>query len=52
MTNDRNKMIVNDIKRIIKHYDDLNLCLPFTERKENNIKAYMEIKSYFNESED
>jgi aminoglycoside N3'-acetyltransferase len=47
-TNDRNEMIVNDIKRIIKRYDEMNLSVSFEERKENHIKAYMEIKDYFN----
>lgn len=46
--NDRNEMIVEDIKRIIKRYDDINLTISFEERKENYIKAYMEIKDYFN----
>lgn len=45
--NDRNEMIVEDIKRIIKRYDDINLTISFEERKENYIKAYMEIKDYF-----
>jgi hypothetical protein len=47
-TNDRNEMIVEDIKRIIKRYDEMNLSVSFEERKENHIKAYMEIKDYFN----
>lgn len=46
--NDRNEMIVEDIKRIIKRYDEMNLSVSFEERKENHIKAYMEIKDYFN----
>lgn len=48
LKNDRNEMIVNDIKRIIKRYDEMNLNVSFKERKENHIKAYMEIKDYFN----
>jgi hypothetical protein len=48
LKNDRNEMIVNDIKRIIKRYDEMNLNVSFEERKENHIKAYMEIKDYFN----
>jgi hypothetical protein len=48
LKNDRNEMIVNDIKRIIKRYDEMNLSVSFEERKENHIKAYMEIKDYFN----
>ena len=48
MINDRNKMIVEDIKRIIKRYDEMNVNVSFEERKENHIKAYMEIKGYFN----
>lgn len=46
--NDRNEMIVEDIKRIIKRYDDMNLTVYFEERRENHIKAFMEIKDYFN----
>lgn len=46
--NDRNKMIMEDIKRIIKRYDEMNVNVSFEERKENHIKAYMEIKGYFN----
>lgn len=49
---DRNEMIVNDIKSIIRRYDDMNLNVSFEERKENHIKAYMEIKDYFNTTED
>ena len=45
---DRNKMIIEDIKRIIKRYDDMNLTVSFEDRRENHIKAYMEIKDYFN----
>lgn len=48
LKNDRDKMIVNDIKRIIKRYDEMNLNVSFKERRENHIKAYMEIKDYFN----
>ena len=48
MKKDRNEMIVNDIKSIIKRYDDMSLNVSFEERKENYIKAYMEIKDYFN----
>lgn len=48
LKNDRNEMIVKDIKRIIKRYDEMNLNVSFEERKENHIKAYMEIKDYFN----
>lgn len=47
-TNDRNEMIMEDIKRIIKRYDEMNVNVSFEERKENHIKAYMEIKGYFN----
>lgn len=46
--NDINEMIVEDIKKIIKRYDDMNLTISFEERRENYIKAYMEIKDYFN----
>ena len=49
--NDRNKMIVDDIRKIIKKYDDMNLTVSFEERRENHIKAYMEIKDYFNNCE-
>lgn len=52
MTNDRNKMIVDDIRKIIKKYDDMNLTVSFEERRENHIKAYMEIKDYFNNCEE
>ena len=52
MTNDRNKMIVDDIRKIIKKYDDMNLTISFEERRENHIKAYMEIKDYFNDCEE
>ena len=48
LKNDRNEMIITDIKRIIKRYDEMNLNVSFEERKENHIKAYMEIKDYFN----
>ena len=48
LKNDRNEMIVNDIKRIIERYDEMNLNVSFEERRENHIKAYMEIKDYFN----
>lgn len=48
LKNDRNEMIVEDIKRIIERYDEMNLNVSFEERKENHIKAYMEIKDYFN----
>jgi hypothetical protein len=48
LKNDRNEMIIEDIKRIIKRYDEMNLSVSFEERKENHIKAYMEIKDYFN----
>lgn len=51
LKNDRNEMIVKDIKRIIKRYDEMNLNVSFEERKENHIKAYMEIKDYFNTEE-
>jgi hypothetical protein len=47
-TDSRNEMIVNDIKRIIKRYDEMNLSVSFEERRENHIKSYMEIKDYFN----
>ena len=46
--NDRSEMIVEDIKRIIKRYDDMNFTVSFEERRENHIKAYIEIKDYFN----
>lgn len=39
---------IHSIKEIIKRYDDINLTISFEERKENYIKAYMEIKDYFN----
>lgn len=52
MTNDRNKMIVDDIRKIIKKYDDMNLTVSFEERRENHIKAYMEIKDYYNDYEE
>lgn len=48
LKNDRAEMIVEDIKRIIKRYDEMNLNVSFEERRENHIKAYMEIKDYFN----
>lgn len=48
LKNDRDEMIVNDIKGIIERYDEMNLNVSFEERKENHIKAYMEIKDYFN----
>lgn len=48
LKNDRDEMIINDIKRIIERYDEMNLNVSFEERKENHIKAYMEIKDYFN----
>lgn len=51
-TNDRNEMIVDDIRKIIKKYDDMNLTISFEERRENHIKAYMEIKDYFNDCEE
>lgn len=51
LKNDRDEMIVEDIKRIFKRYDDMNLNVSFEERKENHIKAYMEIKDYFNTEE-
>ena len=51
LKNDRNEMIVNDIKRIIERYDEMNLNVSFEERRENHIKAYMEIKDYFNTKE-
>lgn len=49
LKNDRDGMIVEDIKRIIKRYDEINLNVSFEERKENHIKAYMEIRNYFND---
>jgi len=52
LKNDRNEMIIKDIKRIIERYDEMNLNVSFEERKENHIKAYMEIKDYFNTAED
>ena len=52
MKNDRNEMIVEDIKRIIKRYDEMNLNISFEERKENHIKAYMEIKDRINDCEE
>lgn len=39
---------IHSIKEIIKRYDDMNLTVSFEERRENYIKAYMEIKDYFN----
>ena len=47
----RNEMIVNDIKRIIERYDEMNLNVSFEERRENHIKAYMEIKNKINDCE-
>ena len=52
LKNDRNEMIVNDIKGIIERYDEMNLNVSFEERRENHIKAYMEIKDYFNTKEE
>lgn len=51
MKKDRNEMIVNDIKRIIKKYDDMNLTISHEERRDNNVKAYMEIKNKINDCE-
>lgn len=51
MKNDRNEMIINDIKNIIKRYDDMNLTISHEERKDNNVKAYMEIKNKINDCE-
>lgn len=51
MKKDRNEMIVNDIKSIIKRYDDMNLTISHEERRENNVKAYMEIKNKINDCE-
>lgn len=51
LKNNRDAMVINDIKRIIKRYDEMNLNVSFEERKENHIKAYMEIKDYFNTAE-
>ena len=48
LKNDRDEMIVNDIRRIIERYNEMNLNVSFEERKENHIKAYIEIKDYFN----
>lgn len=48
LRNDRNEMIVEDIKRIIERYDRTNLNVSFEKRRENHIKAYMEIRNYFN----
>lgn len=42
---------IYSIKEIIKRYDDMSLNVSFEERKENYIKAYMEIKDYFNNCE-
>ena len=50
MKKDRNEIIVNDIKSIIKRYDDMNLTISHEERRENN-KAYMEIKKQINDCE-
>ena len=52
LKNDRNEMIVNDIKGIIERYDEMNLNVSFEERRENHIKAYIEIKDYFNTKEE
>lgn len=52
LKNDRDEMIVEDIKRIIKRYDEMNLNVSFEERKENHIKAYMEIKDRINDCEE
>lgn len=43
---------IHSIKEIIKKYDDINLTVSFEERRENHIKAYMEIKDYFNNCEE
>lgn len=51
MKKDRNEMIVNDIKSIIKRYDDMNLTISHEERRDNNVKAYMEIKNKINDCE-
>ena len=52
LKNDRDEMIVNDIKRIIERYDEMNLNVSFEECRENHIKAYIEIKDYFNTKEE
>lgn len=52
MKKDRNEMIVNDIKSIIKRYDDMNLTISHEERRDNNVKAYMEIKDRINDCEE
>lgn len=51
LKNDRNEIIVNDIKKIIKKYDDMNLTISHEERRDNNVKAYMEIKNKINDCE-
>lgn len=50
--NDKNKMLVNDIKKIIKRYDDMNLTVYYEERRDNHVKAYMEIKDRINDCEE
>lgn len=52
LKNDRNEMIVEDIQRIIKRYDDMNLTISHEERRDNNVKAYMEIKNKINDCEE
>lgn len=49
LKNDRDEMIIKDTKRIIEMYDEMNLNVPFEKRKENRIKAYMEIRDCFND---
>lgn len=42
---------IYSIKRIIKKYDDMNLTISHEERRDNNVKAYMEIKNKINDCE-
>lgn len=42
---------IYSIKRIIKKYDDMNLTISHEERRENHVKAYMEIKNKINDCE-
>ena len=43
---------IYSIKKIIKKYDDMNLTISHEERRDNNVKAYMEIKDRINDCEE
>lgn len=43
---------IYSIKRIIKKYDDMNLTISHEERRDNHVKAYMEIKDRINDCEE